>query len=131
LELRALDVDEFSRKDLRALAALRAGKVPRFFHDLVFDRQTVTIPAGDKGAHENPPWFSISTTSSLRILLSAVPMWTIAVGKRRAVVQNEKLSSGARCLDLFVESGLLPLAAASPAPASPARLSSGNPFSEG
>ena len=45
---------------------------------------------------------------SLRILFSAVPMWDVAIGERRAVVQDELLVAGAGLLNLAVETGGLP-----------------------
>ena len=108
LELRALDVDEFSRKRLRPLPHFERRKAAGFFHHLVFDRQAVAIPARDKRRAETGHRFRFHD-EVLEDLIESGAHVDVAVGKGRAVVQDKELRRRAGGLDLLVEADLFPL----------------------
>ena len=88
-ELLALDVDELARECLRFLAHFQRRKPARFLHHLVFDRQSVAIPARHirraKAGHRFRFHHQI-----LEDFVERRAHVHIAVGKRRAVVQHEQ-----------------------------------------
>ena len=107
LELLALNIDKFSREGCRFFADFEWRKPAGFFDDFVFDGQSVTIPTRDI-------WCAFAQ-HRLRFHDDVFENFVergahvdVAVGKGRAVVQNEQLSILARFLDLRVKPRLRP-----------------------
>src|SRR2546423_1078155 len=88
LELLALNVDKLSRERFRSLPHFERRKAARFFHDLVFDRQPVAIPARQirraKTSHRLRFHHQVFEN-----LVQRRAHVNIAVRERRAVVKNE------------------------------------------
>ena len=103
----ALNIDKFSREGLRSFADFERRKPAGFFDNFVFDRQSVTIPAGNKrrAFAKHRLRFDHEIFENL---VERGPHVDIAVGKRRAVVQDEQFSILARLLDLSVKPRCLP-----------------------
>ncbi len=88
LELLALDIDEFARKRFRFLAHFERRKAARFLHDLVFDRQSVAIPARHVGRAKAGHGFRFHD-EILQDLVERGAHVDVAVGKGRTVVEDE------------------------------------------
>ncbi len=101
-ELLALDVDKFSRERRGALPHLERREAARFLHHLVFDRQTMAIPARDKGRAETGHGFRFHD-QILEDFVERRSHVHVAVGEGRAIMQDEEFRPGARRLDAFVE----------------------------
>ena len=88
LELFALDIDEFSRKRFAPFSDFKRRKLTRFFYDFVFDRKPMTIPTRDlrRAFAQHRLRFH---NKILEDFVERRAHVHIAVGKRRAVMQNE------------------------------------------
>ena len=93
--------------------------------DLPFDRQAVAVPArhvvGVVAEH-----LLAARHQVLEDLVERVPDMDVAVGVRRAVVQDEFRPAVRRLAQALVEAELRPSARASPAPSAAGRRASGN-----
>ena len=112
LELAGLRGDPGLGKGVAALAKLRGGEgfLLRLdlAGDLLFDRQAVAVPARDVGraatAHR-----AVAERDVLERLVQRGADVDIAVGERRAVVEDEGCAGGVLRLDARVEVELLPV----------------------
>ena len=84
----ALDVDEFARERLRFLAHLQRRKPARFLHDLVFDRQSVAIPARHVGRAKAGHGFGFHD-EILQDFVERSAHVNVAVRKGRTVMEDE------------------------------------------
>ena len=112
LELRALDVEILERIRLARLAnrgGVGAGVagLAHLLRDLEFDGQTVAIPARDVGRVFAADRLMLDD-DVLEDLVQRGADMDVAIGERRAVVQDEFLLAGAGFLNLAVEIGGLP-----------------------
>src|SRR5437763_865081 len=107
-ELLALKVDILQRESFGSSPHLEWRKVARLFHDFVFNRQSVAIPARHvrRALTEHRLRFHDEIFENL---IERGAHVDIAVGKRRAVVQHEQFTIFARRLNLLIKVGVVPL----------------------
>ena len=103
----------------------RVAGLAHFLRDLELDRQPVAIPARHVGRAEAAQGF-VFDDDVLENLVQRGADVDVAVGERRAVVQDEFLRAGARGLDFLRKASRLPISPDVPARASRGRPSSGS-----
>ena len=112
LELCALDVDVFARVGIAGFAdgsgiRRRVARLAQILHHLKFDRQAVAIPAGNVRRTESTQRFRLDD-DVFQNFVNGVADMNIAVGERRAVVQDEFRFAFARGLDGLIKINRLP-----------------------
>jgi|GEM_PF-2081882 len=82
--------------------------LPQLVRDLLFDRQTMTIPAGNVGRAETAHRF-VAVGDVLENFVERGADMDVAIGKRRTIVQYERWRGGAAALNGVVKAEFPPM----------------------
>jgi hypothetical protein len=107
LEGLALDVDELAGVGFRARADFGRGEVLGFLHDFELDGQAVAIPAGDVGSVEAGHGLGLHD-EVLEHFVQRGAHVDVAIGKGRAVMQDELRASGGLLHDALIKAARFP-----------------------